>query len=371
MRWQDKAAELKFDEGVSWTKLPTELEKIYGTSFNHDQVRSALRDHPRYKCKEPESQEPIDVHESIKKSLVKECTIKDLAKSTGQSERLIMAVIEDIKDEGTQITELDGKYKICRDIIPQDNYYKSDWKGDKIIRFGLMGDQQSGSKYTQHTHLHNFYDICKQEGLDTVYHTGDMFEGEKMRPGHEYEIHVHGVDDNIEFAAKTYPKREGIKTKFISGNHCHSFIKQAGCDVGTLLAAKRDDMIYLGKSSAIIQLTPNCKLELSHPIDGTAYALSYKTQKMIDAMQGGEKPNILAIGHYHKAEYLPNYRNLHAFQTGTFQMQTAWMKGKQLAAMVGGWIIEVYVDEEGTVTRCKGEFVPYYKMDKEDWRNWS
>jgi hypothetical protein len=90
---------------------------------------------------------------------------------------------------------------------------------------------------------------------------------------------------------------------------------------------------------------------------------------MIDAMQGGDKPNILAIGHYHKAEYL-FYRNIHAFQTGTFQAQTAWMIGKQIAAMVGGWIVEVHVDDDGTITRCKGEFIPYYKMLKDDWKDW-
>ena len=38
-------------------------------------------------------------------------------------------------------------------------------------------------------------------------------------------------------------------------------------------------MIYLGQSDAVISLTPNCTLELRHPLDGTAYALSYKLQK--------------------------------------------------------------------------------------------
>ena len=58
-----------------------------------------------------------------------------------------------------------------------------------------------------------------------------------------------------------------------------------------------------------------------------AYALSYKIQKMVEAMSGGEKPNILAVGHYHKLEMFP-YRNVQCFQTGTFQAQTPWMRGK-------------------------------------------
>ena len=37
------------------------------------------------------------------------------------------------------------------------------------------------------------------------------------------------------------------------------------------------------------------------------------------------------------------------------------------AREVGGWIIEVHVDEEGTVTRCKGEFVPLYVALENDY----
>jgi hypothetical protein len=128
-------------------------------------------------------------------------------------------------------------------------------------------------------------------------------------------------------------------------------------------------MNYLGQSSALIELTPNCTLELRHPLDGTAYAISYKTQKLIEAMSGGEKPNILAVGHYHKMEYI-FYRNVHCFQTGCFQAQTPWMKGKQIAAFMGGWIVEVNVNDDGTITRIKQEYIPFYKAIKDDYLNW-
>jgi hypothetical protein len=92
-------------------------------------------------------------------------------------------------------------------------------------------------------------------------------------------------------------------------------------------------------------------------------------QKMIESMSGGEKPNILAVGHYHKAEYI-FYRNVHTFQTGCTLAQTPWMKGKGIAAHIGGWIVEVHVDDEGTITRLKQEYIPFYKAIKEDWLNW-
>ena len=49
MNWQERAAHLKFEKGVSWTNLPSILEQEFGTTFSYDQVRNHLRRHPRYK----------------------------------------------------------------------------------------------------------------------------------------------------------------------------------------------------------------------------------------------------------------------------------------------------------------------------------
>jgi len=85
-------------------------------------------------------------------------------------------------------------------------------------------------------------------------------------------------------------------------------------------------------------------LRLWHPGGGTAYAISYHPQKWAESLSGGEKPHICGIGHYHKAEQL-FYRNIHIFQTGTFEEQTPFMRRKKLAAMLGGWILWIN-DEE-------------------------
>lgn len=99
--------------------------------------------------------------------------------------------------------------------------------------------------------------------------------------------------------------------------HDASILKRAGHDIGRSIAEKRKDMVYLGPDNALVMLTPNCSMLLTHPWAGSAYSISYRPQKMIEAMSGGEKPNILVIGHFHKAEYL-FYRNVHTFQAGCF-----------------------------------------------------
>lgn len=246
--------------------------------------------------------------------------------------------------------------------------HNAKWDGTKVIKIAIMGDTQFGSKYAQITHLHNFYDICEKEGITDVYHTGDITDGLKMRPGHEYELHDCSADGQLEFVYKHYPRRKGITTHFITGNHDASLYKHVGYDIGKAISRIRPDMDYLGRDAAVVYLTPNCTLELRHPWDGSAYSISYKPQKMVEAMESDSKPNILAIGHYHKAEYL-FYRNVHVLQTGCFQGQTPFTRGKGISVHLGGWIVTVRVSEDGTIQGFSQEFIPYYKSIKDDWKN--
>lgn len=252
----------------------------------------------------------------------------------------------------------------------EPEHHKAKWDGTDIIRFAVIGDTQIGSKYTQLTHLHNFYNLCEKEGITDVYHTGDLTEGLKMRVGHEYELYEVSADEMREDVILNYPRRENVKTHFITGNHDASIYKQVGYDIGQAIAMARPDMEYLGRDCAVVNLTPNCTLELRHPWDGTAYALSYKPQKMIEAMESDSKPNILAIGHYHKAEYL-FYRNVHALQTGCFQGQTPFTRGKGISVHMGGWIVTIRVDENGYIQGFTPEYVPYYYSIKDDYKNFS
>lgn len=251
----------------------------------------------------------------------------------------------------------------------EPEHFNQKWDGLKTIKFAVMGDTQFGSKYAQITHLHDFYDLCVREGITSVYHTGDITDGLKMRAGHEYELYEISADGQREDVVKNYPRREGITTYFITGNHDASLYKHVGYDIGAAIARDRDDMVYLGRDCAVVNITPNCTMELRHPWDGTAYAISYKIQKMIEGMESDSKPNILAVGHYHKAEQL-FYRNVHALQTGCFQGQTPFTRGKGISVHLGGWIVTVHVDDEGTIQRFSAEFVPYYRSITDDYKTY-
>lgn len=250
----------------------------------------------------------------------------------------------------------------------EPNVVDTNWDGTNIIRFGLIGDTQFGSKYTQITYLHRFYKLCSEMEISNIYHTGDITDGLKMRPGHEYELYAISADEMRDDVIMNYPQINGITTHFITGNHDASLYKHVGYDIGQAIANERDDMEYLGRDCAVVYLTPNCTLELRHPWDGTAYAISYKPQKMIEAMESDSKPNILAIGHYHKAEYI-FYRNVHCFQTGCFQGQTPFTRGKGISVHIGGWIITIKVDKNGHIKAISPMFIPFYTSIKDDYKN--
>lgn len=278
----------------------------------------------------------------------------------------ILKAIEELKNEGYNIVENAGEYSLRKTPDLDTKIHNEKWDGTEVIKFGVVSDTHLCSNDQQLTLLHEIYNIFEREGIETVYHAGDIGEGDKMRPGHEYEIFCHGADKQTEYIAKNYPKRDNIKTKFIIGNHDLSFMKRSGYNIGPKIAEQREDMIYLGMEIARIMLTDNCSMDIVHPRDGAAYALSYATQKYCDALQGGSKPNILIVGHHHKAISY-EYRNIQILEAGTFQKQTSFMRGKRISAHVGGWIAEVHVNKEGTIKRFKTEWIPFFNMIENDY----
>ena len=89
-----------------------------------------------------------------------------------------------------------------------------------------------------------------------------------------------------------------------------------------------------------------------------SYALSYRPQKLIESLTGGEKPNILICGHVHKALYLFE-RHVHCVSAACTQKQTKWMRGKKLAAHTGFQLAECEINKNG-VAWFMSRFYPAY-----------
>jgi len=232
----------------------------------------------------------------------------------------------------------------------------------KTVKYGVISDTHMGSIYYDSKLLDDASKKFEEYNVDFVVHVGDICEGhyEGYRSGHVFELTHIGGDQQIEYAAKELSKITKNKhLYFITGNHeNNTFYKLAGFEIGKTLEHKLENSTFLGNAEGEIQLPNNQKMLLLHPDGGSSYAISYRSQKIAESLEGGKKPAILHLGHYHKAEYI-FYRNIHIIQSGTLQSQTKFMKGKHLSAHKGFYVVEADVAKEGIV-RIKPEFFPEY-----------
>ncbi len=247
---------------------------------------------------------------------------------------------------------------------PYEVPVKSD---ENAIRFGLIGDTQIGSLYQERDALKAYYQRCYDEGVLDILHAGDVLDGWRVYKGQEFELRPDGKSwpEQRALFVNEMPSHEGMRTIFITGNHDASFKSLVGMVVGDELATARADWKFIGQDIGDVTLKTQqgqgLRVRLVHPGGGTAYAVSYHAQKIVEAIPGGQKPDIIGIGHYHKAEHLPAYRNVDCIQVGTFQGQTPYMVRQHLAAQVGGWIITVHLNDRNKLTsRVQAEFVGFY-----------
>lgn len=230
------------------------------------------------------------------------------------------------------------------------------------VRFACFSDPHYGSLYERVSDLNAFCQRAEKEEYNPILCAGDVLDGWRVYKGQEFGQHKRGFKEQSKHFEQVAPKLSYAEINFITGNHDESFSKLIGMDVGQELSAKKPDWKYVGNCYGEVTLTTRSKrdfvIALMHPGGGTAYAVSYKTQKIIEQWEGGRKPNMIVLGHFHKSELLPMYRNVIGVQAGCFQSQTPFMARLPSAAHVGGWFFEVKLGKG--CNRIKSEFVAFY-----------
>lgn len=198
-----------------------------------------------------------------------------------------------------------------------------------------------------------------KEGCDWAWHPGDILEGMSGRPGHVYELDCIGFEAQFAKAVRLFDECP-FPIRAITGNHDSWYTGKGdlGINVGERLqAALPDKFIYLGVDEAD-EVVNGITVKLWHGGDGSSYATSYRTQKFVEQLTGGDKPHILLSGHAHKS-LAHVCRNVFILECGTLCSQTGFMRGKKLAAHIGYWILEVWTDEQG-LRRVRPEWCPFY-----------
>lgn len=312
-------------------------------------------------------------------------SLLDLCRQLDISVKDIEEVIVELEEEGYDIEVED--HTVNRTFVPPPGFQQhlfSRVKKSKTIKFGLFSDSHYGNIHSRQDVIEAAYDHFAAEGIETVYHCGNLIDGYHQRINHN-ELHPDCFDLEGQLArvAELLPKKKGITTNYLAAeDHEGWWHRSAGLNIGRLMQQyfhhtyNRKDLVCVGFGECDIELRiPGMKkatrgpiMRLSHPGGGSSYAYSYKTQKQVEAYQGGEKPQLLLVGHYHK--YDSNYhREVFNVQLGCTEDQTWFMRKHNLAAHVGYIIAEVKINTaDGTIESFKHEWVPWY--DKGYYAKW-
>lgn len=228
------------------------------------------------------------------------------------------------------------------------------------FKFVYMSDLHIGEKHFLDGLFDYVVEYVEQTQPDFILNPGDHLEGMSGRPGHVYEMTEIGFQQQIEKAVELYTRLSDWDHYGIDGNHDQWYYKKnnGGVIVGNELAARVPNYHNLGQDEGIVDVN-GIKIMLFHPNDGTAYAVSYKLQKLIESFTGGEKPHIVLEGHYHKAMSMW-CRGVYGIECGTLCGQSQFMRGKKIPAHTGFGEVEVFFNKNG-LERVVHEFIPWYQ----------
>jgi hypothetical protein len=376
-RW-DKQAQLELDLWEECGRVTAETARRLGVSVNSLQSRLtralAKGMKPRVSPRPPPQPKAptVDAMSAIPKLLRRgPMTIHDISRVTGLDTQAVASAIDDLRANGVSIHQTGDRWEVT---APQSAHvhgavFEFLSRPDNTFVFGATSDNHLCSKYSRLEVLNDLYDRFERAGVQAVFNAGNWIDGEARFNKHD--LLVHGMDNQLAYLASHYPRRGAIKTYAVAGDdHEGWYAQREGVDIGRYAELKmrdagRDDWVNLGYMEAHVRLVnantgAASVLAVVHPGGGSAYAVSYTVQKIIESLDGGEKPAVGLYGHYHKLACV-NVRNVWTIQTGCTQDQTPFMRKKKIDAHVGGVVLGLEQDPDtGAITGCSPQLVRFF-----------
>jgi hypothetical protein len=231
---------------------------------------------------------------------------------------------------------------------------------EDVFKVAFISDMHFGSKYTATDALDDFCRTARKKGVKTLICAGDLSDGIKMHPDMEADQHLHSPKQIVKYVIEHYPS--GFESNyFITGNHDQSLMKNGCVNIGEEVAAERDDLMYVGQDSGMVTVDGGLKVALYHGTGGCAEVRSKRTQDLVSKIiKQGKKyvPHVLATGHCHIENVIPNYMGIMTISLGSFQRQTPYLASRNLVPDLSGLILG-YKMEKGKMIEPTLEFIRY------------
>ena len=312
----------------------------------------------------------IDLPVSIKAALkTGPLSVEQIANALDCSPRRIQQAIEDMDRAGVMLYRSpDARIGLADSVAlpPGSGEFKGE-TGEWQHQILFTTDNHLCNKHSRLDVLKAAYKHASELGIKTAINAGNWIDGEGRFNRTEL-VTAPGMDHQLDYMIDMWPVAKGITTHYVAGDDHEGWYQQReGIEVGRYLQSRaeqqgRHDLKYLGYGEADIKLaygSGSSVGRLVHPGGGSAYAISYTDQKRVESYQGGEKPHIEWVGHYHKFNH--GYpREVHTIQGGCTCDQTMFMRKKRLQAHVGYSIIKIAQDKKGVPTRVSVEWFPYF-----------
>lgn len=306
----------------------------------------------------------------------REVSLETLAMAAGVSEAHVKNELREMRAAGYRLRlSADAAMIDLSRPLPkaEDGEYAATFTTDGAgeITFGFVSDIHVGSKYFREDVLADIFRRFADDGVRNVVVPGNYLEGERASADHRRDLTQHGLEAQVDALVQAWPALKDTTTYALWGDDHEGWWAQSiGLDVGAYVEAAfrragRADWIDIGfrQSPLLVQHAVTGKASVvmvDHPGGGSAYAVSYRPQKIVEAFGPGEKPDVIIMGHYHKMEFL-NVRGVWVVQAGCVQDQTRFMGKIPTEAHIGGGTLTMRLDPAtGATVEAAVRFYRYF-----------
>ena len=310
-------------------------------------------------------------------------TLAELVQRTSSDTAHVLDALDVLAKSGVNIMRNGDRFEISKSVPAaylKQAVLEITSSKENTFKVGAVSDNHCGSKYERRDVLNDIYDKFYAEGVTQVMHAGNWIDGDARFNRHD--LLAHGIEQQCQLLAETYPQREGITTYAVWGDdHEGWYSQREGIDAGSYAEGVfrkngREDWVNLGFMEAMVPLVNantgvRVALTVVHPGGGSSYALSYAIQKIIESLEGGEKPAVGFYGHLHKL-WAGNIRNVWCLITGCCQDQTPFMRKNKLEAHVAGTIVSMEQDPtSGAIVKFCPDMRRYFSKGFYEGQRWS
>jgi len=203
-----------------------------------------------------------------------------------------LEVLDAVDGAGFSVEEIGGQYRMAKSPPPLPPEVKAlTGLSGKIKRIGVVADTHVANVHHRADVLADAYAVFAKRRIMHVMHAGNIIDGYADRINRGEVTHP-WLSKQAELLADTYPQNSGRKTYFITGE-CHEgwYGKVVG-DVGRFIQYEcenhgRNDLVYAGHMERDVVLQSSngrAVVRVLHPGGGSAYAMSYRPQKIIECV---------------------------------------------------------------------------------------